>query len=105
MAPPKPKVLKIKLGPLYSLDAVRQDDVFLLVFSERGVVHRRTLMQLTHSQAMRLAQFLADIEVGDAPPPARDPNALEDTDPGGMDSIPLPNLPNLPGVPPPPEKK
>lgn len=94
-----PKVLKIKLGPLYSLDAVKQDDVFLLVFSERGVVHRRTLMKLTESQAMRLAQFLANIEVGDAPPPERR-TELDDTDPRGVE--PLPQLVNpLPGVKPP----
>ena len=91
------KVLKIKLGPLYSLDAVKQEDTFLLVFSERGTVHRRTIMHLTPPQAMRLAQFLAGIAVGDAPPPARDPDALEDTNPG---EVPLPELPN-----PPAEKK
>ncbi len=90
-----PKVLKIKLGPLYSLDAVRQDDVYLLVFSERGVVHRRTLMQLTHSQAMRLAQFLANIDVGDAPPPQKSTMEDADTDPGGADSLPLPPLPGV----------
>lgn len=93
---PKPKVLKIKLGPLYSLDAVKQEDTFLLVFSERGTIHRRTIMHLDPTQAMRLAQFLAGIEVG-GPPPLRDPDALEDTNPG---EVALPELPN-----PPPEKK
>lgn len=94
VAPP-PKILKIKLGPLYSIDCVEQEDGFLLVFSEKGMIQRRTLVRLLNHDAMRLAQFMARIEVGDAPPLTKHiVDANEDTDPGGDDNrTPLPGLP------------
>ena len=62
----KPKVLAIRLGIQVTLDLVWQGDICLVVFAERGAVHRRTIAKLNPDQAMEAARFLARV---DALPP------------------------------------
>jgi len=66
-------VLKIRLGALHSLDIVRHGGAgagerhYLLVFSEKGVVQKRTLINLQMEQAARAGRFLLGHNVMSTP--------------------------------------
>lgn len=62
MPPAKKDVLQVRLGPLASLDVVRQrdDKIFLVVFAERGQVQRRTIVKIHFDQAVALGKFLLE---------------------------------------------
>ncbi len=84
-------VLQVRLGALASLDIVRvpEEQYFLIVFAERGVIQRRTLAQLPYEEAAMIAQFLSN-----APklPPEYDPAEEEEWD-ADVEDVDMEDLP------------